>query len=48
MRKAPDTEETPGFVLMSWSAGRTVLAVELMAPETRPSAMPSTMSMVPK
>ena len=48
MRNAPDTREVPGLVLMTCRAGRTVLAVELMDPETRPSALPSTTSMVPK
>lgn len=48
MRKAPETKEAPGLVLISCRAGRTVLAVVLTDPETRPSAIPMTTSMVPK
>ena len=40
MRKKPDTEEIPGFILRSWSAGRIVLPVEWQAPDTAPSASP--------
>ena len=38
IRKAPETSLCPGLVLMTCSAGRTVFAVELTAPDTRPSA----------
>ena len=48
IRKEPETKEAPGFVLMVCNAGRTVLAVEFTDPETRPSALPRTTSIVPK
>ncbi len=48
IRNAPDTKDVPGLVLMTCNAGRTVFAVELTAPETKPSAWPITTSIVPK
>ena len=44
----PDTSLVPGAVLRIWSAGRSVLAVEWHAPDTRPSASPIFTIMVPK
>ena len=40
--------EFPGLVLISCNAGRTVSAVEYVAPPSRPSAQPSFTYMVPK
>ncbi len=43
-----DTVLTPGLVFTNSSAGRMVCAVVLTAPETIPSARPSSTIMVPK
>ena len=40
IRKAPETVFMPGSVLMTCRAGRMVLAVVWLAPDTRPSAPP--------
>ena len=41
MMKQLETVETPGAVLMICKPGRRVLPVVLMAPDTKPSALPS-------
>ena len=46
--KKAETSLVPGAVLRICSAGRSVLAVEWQAPETRPSASPILTIMVPK
>ena len=48
MMKNAETSLVPGAVFRIWSAGRSVLAVEWQAPETRPSASPILTIMVPK
>ena len=48
MMKKAETSLVPGAVFRIWSAGRSVLAVEWQAPETRPSASPIFTIMVPK
>ena len=40
MKNTLETMDAPGLVLMNSSAGRTVCAVVLIEPETRPSAWP--------
>ena len=48
MKNTEDTTETPGTVLTTSSAGRMVCAVVWTAPETMPSACPSSTMSVPK
>ncbi len=48
MKKTEETIEAPGLVLMISKAGRMVAAVECTAPETMPSARPSSTIRVPK
>ena len=48
MRNTDDTIPTPGVVLTTSSAGRMVCAVVWIAPDTMPSASPSTTIIVPK
>ena len=48
MKKTLETIETPGTVLMIWNAGLRVCAVVCVAPDTIPSARPSSTIMVPK
>ena len=48
MKNTEDTTETPGSVLTTSSAGRMVCAVVCTAPETIPSASPSSTISVPK
>ena len=48
MMKKAETSFVPGAVLRICRAGRSVLAVEWQAPETRPSASPILTIMVPK
>ena len=47
MTMKAETSFVPGAVFRIWSAGRSVLAVEWQAPETRPSASPILTIMVP-
>jgi len=48
MRKTEETIVTPGAVLTTSSAGRIVCAVVWIAPDTMPSASPSSTIIVPK
>ena len=48
MKNTDETTETSGAVLMISSAGRIVCAVVCAAPETMPSARPSSTIIVPK
>jgi hypothetical protein len=48
MKNTDETTEVPGTVLMISSAGRIVCAVVWAAPETMPSARPSSTIRVPK
>ena len=48
IRNTEETTEMPGRVLITSSAGRMVCAVVLTAPETMPSASPSSTIIVPK
>ena len=48
MKKTDETIETSGSVLMISRAGRMVWAVVCTAPETMPSASPSSTIIVPK
>ncbi len=48
MKKHEETNETPGEVRTNSSAGRMVWAVVWAAPETIPSARPSSTIMVAK
>ena len=48
MKNTDETTETPGTVLTTSSAGRIVWAVVCTAPDTMPSARPSSTISVPK
>ena len=48
MRNTDETMLTPGAVLTTSRAGRIVWAVVWIAPDTMPSASPSTTIIVPK
>ena len=48
MMKQEDTIVLPGFVLINCNAGRTVSAVEYVAPPNRQSALPIFTNIVPK
>ena len=48
MKKTDDTTDTSGTVRMTSSAGRMVCAVVCTAPDTIPSARPSSTIIVPK
>ena len=48
MKNTDDTTETSGTVRTTSRAGRIVWAVVCAAPETMPSASPSSTIMVPK
>ena len=48
MKNTDDTTDTSGTVLMTSRAGRMVCAVVCTAPETIPSARPSSTIIVPK
>ena len=48
MKNTDDTTDTSGTVRMTSSAGRIVCAVVCTAPDTMPSARPSSTIIVPK